>query len=103
MKNTALSVTACLARAVGEAHRRYTRMIHFREDWRGYLWQGRFASYPMDEEYLLRAVRYTELNPVRAGLVQCPWEYEWSSARAHVEGRNDILVDVRPMQERVVD
>ena len=90
-----------LARAVGEAHRRYTRLIHFRENWRGYLWQGRFASYPMDEEYLLRAVRYTELNPVRAGLAQHPWEYEWSSARAHVEERSDILVDVRPMRGRV--
>jgi len=35
--------------AVGEAHRRYTREINFREGWRGHLWQGRFASFPMDE------------------------------------------------------
>ena len=34
-----------LAKAVGEAHRRYTRMVNFREHWRGYLWQGRFSSY----------------------------------------------------------
>jgi putative transposase len=90
-----------LARAIGEAHRRYTRMIHFREDWRGYLWQGRFASYAMDENHLLNAVRYIEMNPVRARMVQHPWEYEWSSARAHVRGRNDLLVNVKPMKERV--
>ena len=39
-----------LRRAIGEAHRRYTRRINFRERWRGYLWQGRFASFVMDEQ-----------------------------------------------------
>ena len=58
-----------LRRAIGEAHRRYTRRINFREKWRGYLWQGRFASFIMDEPYLLAAARYVELNPVRAKLV----------------------------------
>ena len=38
-----------LRRAIGEAHRRYTRLINFREGWRGHLWQERFASFPMDE------------------------------------------------------
>ena len=46
-----------LRRAIGEAHRRYTRRINFREKWRGYLWQGRFASFIMDEPYLLAAAR----------------------------------------------
>jgi len=53
---------------VGEAHRRYTRYINFREGWRGYFWQGRFASFLMDEDYLWAAVRYVGLNPVRAAL-----------------------------------
>ena len=57
-----------LRRAVGEAHRRYTRYVNFREGWRGHLWQGRFASFVMDERYLLAAARYVEMNPVRAGL-----------------------------------
>ena len=48
---------------IGEAHRRYTRMINFREGWRGHLWQGRLASFVLDEEYLLAATRYVELNP----------------------------------------
>ena len=61
-----------LRRAIGEAHRRYSRRINFREKWRGYLWQGRFASFVMDEPYLLAAARYVELNPVRAKLVTSP-------------------------------
>jgi putative transposase len=92
-----------LARAIGEAHRRYTRAVNFREGWRGYLWQGRFASCPMDERYLLAAVRYVELNPVRAGLVKRAWDYRWSSAAAHRSGVNDRLARVGPMLERVPD
>ena len=61
-----------LRSAIGEAHRRYTRWINFREGWRGHLWQGRFASFVMDEDHLLTAARYVELNPVRAGLVPAP-------------------------------
>ena len=60
-----------LRRAIGKAHRRYTRRVNFREQWRGHLWQGRFASFVLDEPYLLAAARYVELNPVRAGLATC--------------------------------
>jgi len=92
-----------LCRGIGEAHRRYTRHINFRKKWRGHLWQGRFASFAMDEEHLLRAMRYVELNPVRAGLVEHPGDYPWSSARAHLEGEDDILVRVHPMLEEIGD
>jgi len=81
-----------LARAVGEAHRRYTRLINFRKGWRGYLWQGRFASYPMDRVHTLAAARYIERNPVRAGLAKRAWEWPWSSAAAHVAGTGDRLI-----------
>jgi putative transposase len=83
-----------LRRAIGEAHRRYTRYVNFREGWRGHLWQGRFASFVMDESYLLAAVRYVELNPVRARLVKKPEVYPWSSAAAHVRGADDALAKV---------
>jgi len=92
-----------LARAVGEAHRRYTSRVNRREDWRGYLWQGRFSSCPLDEPNLLTAARYVELNPVRAGLSDRAWRYPWSSAGAHVRGKNDVLVRVKPMLKRVGD
>ena len=55
-----------MSQAIGEAHRRYTLRINRREKWTGHLWQGRFGSYVMDERHLVAAVRYVELNPVRA-------------------------------------
>lgn len=70
-----------LALGVGEAHRRYTRFVNFREGWRGYLFQGRFRSFPLGGNHILGAVRYALRNPVRAGLVRTPWDYNWSSAR----------------------
>jgi len=81
-----------LALGIGRAHWRYTRAINFRENWRGYLWQGRFASCPMDGPHTLAAARYVERNPVRAGLVAQAWDWPWSSAAAHVAGRCDRLV-----------
>jgi len=88
-----------LARAIGEAHRRYTRRINFREKWRGHLWQERFASCPMDEKHLLLAARYVEMNPVAAGLVENPRDYRWSSARAHLCEADDGLTQVEPLLE----
>ena len=82
-----------LRSAVGETHRRYTRYINFREGWRGYLWQGRFASFPMDEHHLWAAIRYVELNPVRARLCKRPQDWSWSSAMAHITSKFDGLVD----------
>ncbi|MHB1413295.1 MAG: transposase, partial [Thermoleophilia bacterium] len=63
-----------------------------REGWTGHLWQGRFFSYPMDQSYLLHAVRYIELNPVRAGLSARPEDYLWCSARARILGKKDQLI-----------
>jgi putative transposase len=82
-----------LARAFGEAHRRYTRMKNFAEGVRGYLFQGRFSSSVLDQHHLLAAVRYVELNPVRAGMAQLAGEYVWSSTRFHLGLlENDPLV-----------
>jgi len=83
-----------LRAALAEAHRRYARRINAEHGWTGYLFQGRFASYPMDEAHLLTAVRYVELNPVRAGLAGRAEDWRWSSARAHVTGRPDGLTDL---------
>jgi len=92
-----------LARAIGEAHRRYTRRINFREKWRGHLWQERFASFPMDESYLLATARYIEMNPVAAKLVERPEDYRWSSARSHLTGQDDGLVKAAPLLDLVPD
>jgi len=55
----------------------------------------------MDEPYLMATVRYTELNPVRARLCCLPQDWEWSSARAHFSARDDDVVTVQPMMDRV--
>jgi putative transposase len=82
-----------LGRAMGETHRQYALRINERERWTGHLWQKRFSSYPMDEKHLLAAARYIELNPVRAGLALDPLDWRWSSARFHVLGKRDALVN----------
>ncbi len=97
------STEQSLRRGIGEAHRRYTRRINFREKWRGYLWQGRFASFVMDEPYLLAAARYVELNPVRANLAADAAEWPWSSARAHLSGHDDRLVQASRLLALVED
>ncbi|MBD3415375.1 MAG: transposase [Candidatus Aminicenantes bacterium] len=81
-----------LAKAVGELHRKYTTTINIRNDWKGYLWQGRFLSYPMDDDHVYHAVRYIERNPVRAGLVNNAGDYSWSSAKAHINKEHDKLI-----------
>ena len=88
-----------LCRAIGEAHRRYTLGVNTREGWRGHLWQGRFRSYALDETHLVAAVRHVEQHPVRAGLVAEAGEYRWSSAAAHLAGRDDGLVTVAPLRK----
>lgn len=92
-----------LRAALGDAHRRYTRRINAREDWRGHLWQERFLSYPMQEAHCLSCARYVELNPVAAGLAKRPEDWPWSSARAHLAGSDDELASAAPLLEMVPD
>lgn len=93
-----------LRAALGEAHRRYTRHVNFREGWRGHLFQARFASYPMDDAHLMAAVRYVENNPVAAGMVGAAEDWPWSSARSHLAGRrakDDPLTDLAALEGHV--
>jgi putative transposase len=92
-----------LRRALGEAHRRYTRSVNARRGRVGHLWQGRFASFPLDGGHLVAAARCVELNPVRAGLAARAEAWPWSSARAHLAGRDDGLVSVAPLLDAVGD
>jgi putative transposase len=50
----------------------------------------------MDEAHLAHAMRYVSLNSVRAGMVEGPQDWVWSSGRAHIAGADDELVRVRP-------
>ena len=86
-----------------EAHRRFAARIHARLKVTGHLWQGRFSSTAMDERHLMAAARYVPMNPVRAGLVVRADAWPWSSARAHLAGRDDGVVRVAPLLARVPD
>jgi len=93
-----------LAAGIGEAHRRYTCALNQRQGWRGYLFQGRFFSCPLEGDRVLAAIRYVLRNPVRAGIAALPWEYEWSSARWMVGlASADPLAERLPLTEDVTD
>ncbi len=84
-----------LAKAIGRTHFRYTQYINRFHRRSGHLWQGRFYSCALDERHFWLAMRYVELNPVRARLCRKPWRYEWSSAAVHVDaGAKSELLDL---------
>jgi len=59
---------------------RQTRYVNRLEKRSGTLWEGRYRSSPIGAaDYLLACCRYVELNPLRAGLVDDPENYPWSS------------------------
>lgn len=72
-----------LARALGRTHLMYAQYVFEAQGRSGHLWQSRFYSCPLDDAHAHNASAYVELNPVRAGIVEAPWEYAWSSAAAH--------------------
>ena len=92
-----------LAQAIADTHRNYTRFINFREKWRGYLWQGRFSSYVLDERYLLAATRYILLNPIKAGIVKKAEDYKWSSAKHHIGVKKNSLIKDKLLQGLITD
>ena len=57
----------------------------------------------MDERHLMAAARYVPMNPVRAGLVSRAADWPWSSARAHLGGRDDGVAVVAPLLSRIDD
>lgn len=80
-----------LARTFNAAHMRYSQYFNKKLRQRGHLWQGRFYSCVLDEPHLIVAARYIERNPVRAGLVEKPWQWSWSSASAHIECNKSFM------------
>ena len=78
-----------LAKSIGLTHFRYTQYINRFHKRLGHLWQGRFYSCALDDRHFWLAMRYIELNPVRARLCGVPWQYEWSSAAAHIRQKNN--------------
>ena len=68
--------------------RHYVRYFNFSYKRTGTLWEGRFKSCLVQEEtYLIQLYRYIELNPVRAGMVEQPSDYVWSSYPINALGK----------------
>ncbi len=69
---------------------RYAQYFNKKYGHCGRLWQNRYFSCPVDkDEYLWSAVKYIEMNPVRAKIVRKPEEWRWSSAQEHITGKTD--------------
>ncbi|WP_236860577.1 transposase [Candidatus Reidiella endopervernicosa] len=78
--------------------RRYVYYINKTYNRTGTLWEGRYRSSLIDSDhYLLTCMRYIELNPVRAEMVDHPGEYKWSSFHANGQGREDALISDHPL------
>lgn len=91
-----------LPRTMQTLGRRYVRAINARCHRTGTLWEGRYRAAPIDtEEYFITCCRYIDLNPVRAGMVEHPRQYRWSSYRAHAEGKDDALAAFHPAWRRL--
>src|SRR5580700_6716567 len=75
-----------LGLALKNAQGRYASYWNASHHATGHVWQGRYYSCPLDEQHLWEALRYTELNPVRAGMVDRAERWAWSSAAIHCGG-----------------
>ena len=82
-----------LAKVFSISHMRYSQYFNKKKKASGHLWQGRFYSCVLDEDYLVAALRYVERNPVRAEIVRKPWRWKWSSAGVHV-GQGDGVINL---------
>lgn len=87
-----------VAHLMQDLGRKYVRYINRQHQRTGTLWEGRYKSSLIDSEaYLLTCMRYIELNPVRAGMVQEPGDYPWSSYGCNAHGKTNVLVTPHPL------
>ena len=90
-----------LSRSLKQAHGRYAAYWTVQQSSTGHVWQGRFYSCPLDESHLWKALRYVELNPVRARLVATAEWWRWSSAAAHCGRTNpDPMLEIECWRKR---
>ena len=78
--------------------RRYVYYINKTYKRTGTLWEGRYKSSLIDsDQYLFTCMRYIELNPTRASMVNHPGEYKWSSYHINAQGVVDSLIEAHPL------
>ena len=90
-----------LWQSLKQAHGRYASYWNAQRCSSGHVWQGRFYSCPLDHEHLWAGLRYVELNPVRARMVETPEAWQWSSAAAHCGlAHPDPILDTERWRKR---
>lgn len=94
---------AGLGKLFGTVHQRYARRVNATNSWSGHLWQERFYSVVMDERHALAAMRYVEMNPVRAGLCDVADQWPWSSVHGHLRANYDDVLDSCFTQQLIPD
>jgi len=76
------------------ANMQYSQYFNQKKEESGHLFQGRFFSSVMDERHTIICARYIERNPVRAKIINKPWNWKWSSARLHCGMEGDDVLGV---------
>ena len=74
---------------------RYAQYFNRKYSRTGRLWENRYFSCPVDkDEYLWSVVRYIERNPIRAKRTAWVEDWKWSSARSHINGALDKVINL---------
>ena len=89
-----------MAQTICRVYQRYSVYYHTKNKKRGHLWQERYYSCLLQGNHIKHAVRYVECNPVRAKMVSTAWEYDFSSARAHL-GKKYKLITLADISQYV--
>ncbi|MBI2687254.1 MAG: transposase [Acidobacteria bacterium] len=89
-----------ISRLMQSVNGQYAQYLHGRLVRRGRLWQERFYSSSVGYPVLPTILRYVELNPVRANIVDNPALYPWSSARVHTAYVTHHWLDLATFQQR---
>jgi putative transposase len=91
-----------LPRTFQDIGRRYVPYFNRKYGRTGALWESRYRAAVVEtERYFLTCMKYIELNPVRAGLVRYPDEFQWSSYRSNALGMGDGVVSPHEVYERL--
>lgn len=91
-----------LPKTLQSVGRRYVQYFNYTYGRTGTLWEGRYKATLIDSEaYALTCMRYIELNPVRAGMVEHPADYPWSSYRANAQGVADARITAHDLYRRL--
>ncbi len=72
---------------------RYSQYFNRKRGAYGHLWQGRYFSCALDSDHVYEALRYVELNPLRAGMISKIDGYKWSSAKMRITGKGKFPLD----------